>query len=270
MSTRSKDTQLRSNDFDKSSSTLDPPGSSREGLEVVKDLVLDDDVEVGMKVNFKAISSEYGGDLLETMVVLEVQTMGVGEVATTDIVFFNLEKVVGEAYQASTDQTTTVSVKEQTMEVEKTEDEASQFVYLHASAYQITVVSVEEQTIEVAQTEVVIFHHEEDVDEASQSKESKVEVVEGKDDDNGNLQNKLDPEQVIKEMAVDQTNLILMESEVDVTLKKRHAITKDEINERAFKMACRMNQLHAHLGELLSGVLVKSFIQRPISQDEKK
>ncbi|KAF6137150.1 hypothetical protein GIB67_030914, partial [Kingdonia uniflora] len=36
-----------------------------ERLEVVKDLVVDDDVEVGMEVNFKAISSEYSGDLLE-------------------------------------------------------------------------------------------------------------------------------------------------------------------------------------------------------------
>ncbi|KAF6177057.1 hypothetical protein GIB67_015932 [Kingdonia uniflora] len=181
----------------------------REGLEVVKDLVVDDDVEVGMEVNCKAILSEYGGDLLE----------------------------------ASSDQTTTVSVKEQTIEVEKTEDEAK-----------------------VAQTEVVIYHQEEDVDEASQSKKSKEnvkqnkkEVVEGKDDDDGNLQNKPDPEQ-----------LILMKSEVDVTLKKRHPLTEDKINEKTFKMACRINQLHAHLDELLSGVLLKSFIQRPISQDEKK
>ncbi|KAF6169844.1 hypothetical protein GIB67_034236 [Kingdonia uniflora] len=73
------------------------------------------------------------------------------------------------------------------------------------------------------------------------------EVVEGNDDDDRNSQNKLNPEQVIKEMVVNQTNLVLMESEVDVTLKKRHALTEDEINEGAFKMACRMNQLHTHL-----------------------
>ncbi|KAF6142857.1 hypothetical protein GIB67_002721 [Kingdonia uniflora] len=36
-----------------------------EVLEVVNDLMVDDDVEVGREVNFKAISSEYGGDLLE-------------------------------------------------------------------------------------------------------------------------------------------------------------------------------------------------------------
>ncbi|KAF6137383.1 hypothetical protein GIB67_036420 [Kingdonia uniflora] len=37
----------------------------------------------------------------------------------------------------------------------------------------------------------------------------------------------------------------------------------------AFKMACEINKLHAHLDELLPGVLLESFIQRPISQDEK-
>ncbi|KAF6145280.1 hypothetical protein GIB67_041475 [Kingdonia uniflora] len=60
-----------------------------------------------------------------------------------------------------------------------------------------------------------------------------------------------------------------MESEVDVTLKKRHALTEEEINEGVFKMACEMNRLHVHLGELLLGVLFEYFIQRPISQDEK-
>ncbi|KAF6167063.1 hypothetical protein GIB67_041318 [Kingdonia uniflora] len=36
-----------------------------EILEVVNDLMVDDDVEVGREENFNAISSEYGGDLLE-------------------------------------------------------------------------------------------------------------------------------------------------------------------------------------------------------------
>ncbi|KAF6143706.1 hypothetical protein GIB67_021716 [Kingdonia uniflora] len=255
----------------------------REGLEVVNDLMVDDDDEVGREVNFKAISYEYGGDLLEwkkgdekdndekkdveekvkseeqqPQVAKEedsepptVVTMAVVEVAKTDIVFFNQEEVIGEAYQASVDQTTIVFVKEQTLEVKKTKDEAS-----HASADQTTVVSVEEQTIESKKSK----------EEVEQNKE---EVVEGKDDDDGNLQNKPDPEQVINEMVVDQTNLISMESDVDVTLKKRHALTEEEINERAFKMAYQMNQLHAHPNELLLGVLLESFIKRPISQDEK-
>ncbi|KAF6165254.1 hypothetical protein GIB67_030436 [Kingdonia uniflora] len=172
--------------------------------------------------------SEYGGDLLEVKWKkgskkdndekkdVEEKTMVVVEVAKTDIVFFNQDEVVGEAYQASADQTTAVSVKE--------------------------------QTIEVVQTEEVISHQEEDVGEGSQSKKSKEEVeqnkeevLEGNDDDDRNLQNKLDPEQVIKEIAIDQTNLILMKSKVNVTLKKRHALTEEEINERTFKMACQMN-----------------------------
>ncbi|KAF6166918.1 hypothetical protein GIB67_020147 [Kingdonia uniflora] len=132
--------------------------------------MVDDDVEV----NLEAISPEYGGGLLNTMVVAEV--------AKTDVVFFNREEVVGEAYQsaylkASADQTTVVSVKEQTLDIEKTKDEASQ-----ASTNQTTVVSIEEQTIEVAQTEVVISHQEEDVGEASQSKESKQEVEQNKEE----------------------------------------------------------------------------------------
>ncbi|KAF6139542.1 hypothetical protein GIB67_015499 [Kingdonia uniflora] len=171
----------------------------RKILEVANALMVDDDVEVGREVNFNTISSEYGGDLLDLKKGEEKdnynkknvkekvkskeeevqETMVVAEVAKADIVFFNQKEVVGEAYQASADQTTAVFVEEQTLEVNKTEDEASQ------------------------------------------TKESKEEMFEGKDDDDGNLQNKPDPEQVIKQMAVDQTNLVLMESEVDVTLKKR-------------------------------------------------
>ncbi|KAF6144366.1 hypothetical protein GIB67_024593 [Kingdonia uniflora] len=205
------------------------------GLEVVKKLLVDADVEVRMEVNFKAISFKYGGDLLEwekgnekddddkkdveekvkfeeeqpqvteeedselpTVVVYYNRNKDVqhaNEVAKTDIIFFNQEEVIGEAYQACADQITIVSVEEQTMEIEKTKDEASQ-----ASADQTIAIFVEEQTIEVTQTEVVISYQEEDVGEASQ--------------------------------------FVLIESKVDVTLKKRHTLTKDEINERAFKMAC--------------------------------
>ncbi|KAF6171402.1 hypothetical protein GIB67_009543 [Kingdonia uniflora] len=102
-----------------------------EGLEVVKDLIVDDDVEV----NFKAISSEYGGSFLkwkkddekddDDKKDVEEETMVVAEVTKTDIIFFNHEEVVGEVYQASADQTTVVSVEEQTMGVAKTEDKAS-------------------------------------------------------------------------------------------------------------------------------------------------
>ncbi|KAF6167882.1 hypothetical protein GIB67_027660, partial [Kingdonia uniflora] len=105
----------------------------------------------------------------------------------------------------------------------------------------------------VSKTDIVFFNQEEVVGEAYQTKESKEEVEQSKEEED-----------------VDEASqLILIESKVDLTLKKRHALTDAEINERAFKMACRMNQLHAHLDDLLPGVLLKSFIQRPISQDKK-
>ncbi|KAF6169964.1 hypothetical protein GIB67_034356 [Kingdonia uniflora] len=161
----------------------------REKLEVVKDLMVNDDVEVKKEVNLEAISSKYCGSLLETMVVAEV--------AKTDIAFFNQEEVIGEAYQT----------KESKKEV----------------------------------------------------KQSKEEAVKGNDDDDdGNSQKKPNP-----------VKFVLMESEGDVTLKKRHTLTDEDINDKAFSLACQMNLLHAHIDEFLPGVLFESFIQRPISQDEK-
>ncbi|KAF6135116.1 hypothetical protein GIB67_040427 [Kingdonia uniflora] len=213
-----------------------------EGLEVVKDLMVDDDVEVRREVNLKPISSEYGGNLLEW----KKGEIGGEEKAEDD----KEQPQVANEEEASPDQTTAISAEEQTIEVVKTEDKFGQ-----ASIEQATVVFIEEQTTEVAKTE----------DEASQTKKSKEkveqskgEVLEGKDDDDGNSQKKPDPVQVIKEMAIDQTNLVLMESKVDVTLKKRHALIDAKINERAFKMACQIDQLHAHLDELLSGLLLQS------------
>ncbi|KAF6176903.1 hypothetical protein GIB67_030586 [Kingdonia uniflora] len=134
--------------------------------------------------------------------------------------------------------------------------------------------SEEEQSqTKESKKEVEQSKEEEDVDEASQTKESKEEVeqskeevAEGKDDDDRNSEKKPDLMQVIKEMVVDQTNLVLMESEVDITLKKRHALTDAEINKIAFKMACRINQLHSHLNELLLGVLLQLLFKDPSSR----
>ncbi|KAF6158526.1 hypothetical protein GIB67_040040 [Kingdonia uniflora] len=200
----------------------------RERLEVVKDLIVEDEVEAERKVNMEAISSEYGGDLLEwkmgdekddedekddsdkkdveeKMEDSEQQTLVVyydGKKANEtmeakiDVVLFYQEEVVGKAYQNSTNQ--------------------------------ITIVSVEEQ--------------------------SKVEVIEGKNDDDGISQKKPNP-----------MKFVLIESEVDITLKKRHTLTDEDINNRTFSLVCQMNLLHAHLDELLSGVLFEYFIQRPIS-----
>ncbi|KAF6162695.1 hypothetical protein GIB67_022354 [Kingdonia uniflora] len=137
-----------------------------EILEVANALMVDDDVEVGREVNFNAISSEYGGDQLEWKK---------GEEKDNDDKKDVEEKVKSEeeeVQEASADQTTVVSVEEQTLEVEKTKDKASQT--------------------------------KESKEEVEQNKE---EVFEGKDDDDGNSQNKPDPEKVIKEMVVDQTNV---------------------------------------------------------------
>ncbi|KAF6142819.1 hypothetical protein GIB67_002683, partial [Kingdonia uniflora] len=160
-----------------------------EILEVANALMVDD-VEVGREVNSNAISSEYDGDLLEwkkgeekdndvkkdveekvkseeevqelstifdatllfVYLILLFVTMVVAEVAKIDIVFFNQEEVVGKTYQASANQTTAVSVEEQTLETKESKEEVEQ---------------------------------------------NKEDEFEGKDDDDGNSQNKPDPEQVI-------------------------------------------------------------------------
>ncbi|KAF6134840.1 hypothetical protein GIB67_002241, partial [Kingdonia uniflora] len=188
-----------------------------EILEVANALMVDDDAKVRREVNFNAISSEYGGDLLEkkgeekdnddkkdveekvkseekevqemeeskngdekvdgdekfddvaeeedseqpTVVVYytekkdvqpDNETMVVAEVAKIDIIFFNQEEVVGETYQASADQTTDVSVEEQTLEVAKTKDKASQ---------------TKESKEEVEQNKEEVFEGKDDDDENS-------------------------------------------------------------------------------------------------------
>ncbi|KAF6145362.1 hypothetical protein GIB67_016823 [Kingdonia uniflora] len=184
----------------------------REILEVANALMVDDDVEVGREVNFNAISSKYGGDLLEwkkgeekdnddkkdveEKVKFEEEEVSemeeskngdekVDDVAEeedseqpTAVVYYTGKKYLQPDNEASADQTTVVSIEEQTLKVEKTEDEASQFVYLQTKKSK---------------------------EEVEQNKE---EVFEGKDDDDGNSQNKPDPEQIIKQMVVDQTNVI--------------------------------------------------------------
>ncbi|KAF6162912.1 hypothetical protein GIB67_021061 [Kingdonia uniflora] len=109
-----------------------------EGLEVVKDLMVDDKVEVEREVNLEAISPEYGSDRLEeedideanlvtyhlfaaiieqiTVVSIEEQTMDVAEVVKTKVVFSYQEKDVDEANQTSVDQTTSLSVEEHSEE----------------------------------------------------------------------------------------------------------------------------------------------------------
>ncbi|KAF6151319.1 hypothetical protein GIB67_040592 [Kingdonia uniflora] len=54
--------------------------------------------------------------------------------------------------------------------------------------------------------------------------------------------------------------LILMESEVDVTLKKMYTLTDEDNNKIAFKMACQMNLLHAPLDKVID-VYIKALNQ---------
>ncbi|KAF6177068.1 hypothetical protein GIB67_015943 [Kingdonia uniflora] len=201
-------------EWQKKAEEVDAPNKKKKVKGPKKEALTDEQFYHVPLIHLKALTLKIPKKGLANRVPRKRRTMVVAEVAKTYIVFFNQEKVIGEAYQASTDQTTPVSAKEQTLEVEKTKDKTSQSVYLQASEGQITVVSVKEQTIEVIQTKVVISNQEEDVSDASQTKESKEkvdqnkeEVFEGKDNDDGNFQNKLDPEQVIKQMAVDQTNV---------------------------------------------------------------
>ncbi|KAF6163235.1 hypothetical protein GIB67_025099 [Kingdonia uniflora] len=101
-----------------------------EGLEVVKYLMVHDEVDDEREANLEVILFGYGGGHLKTMV------------EKIDVVFYNQEEVVGEAYQ---------------------------FVYLLTSTEQRTAISVDEQTMEVAKTKVVFSHQEEDVDKANQT-----------------------------------------------------------------------------------------------------
>ncbi|KAF6137564.1 hypothetical protein GIB67_031843 [Kingdonia uniflora] len=101
---------------------------------------------------------------------LLIFTMVVAEVAKTDIVFFNQEEVVGEAYQ------------EQTIEVAQTK---------------VVISHQEEDVGEASQSK----NSKEEVEH------NKEEVFQGKDDDDRNSRSKLDPEQVIKEMVAYQTNV---------------------------------------------------------------
>ncbi|KAF6177103.1 hypothetical protein GIB67_015978 [Kingdonia uniflora] len=180
-----------------------------EGLEVVKYLMVDDDV----KVNLEVISPKYGGGLLKWKKGDEKDN--------------NDKKYVEEIVKSEEE-------LPQTLEVEKIEDEASQ-----ASTDQTTVVSVEEQTIEVVQTDIVISHQKNDVGKASQSKKSKEEVeqnkeevAEGKDDDDRNSQNKLDPEQARKIFIYDS----MVDAKItNVQMKKKklslgHQFIEDQIS----------------------------------------
>ncbi|KAF6135930.1 hypothetical protein GIB67_006822 [Kingdonia uniflora] len=60
-----REEDLKSDEIQSTSKNLIKQAAPGEGLEVEKDLNVEDEFEVGWEVNLEAISSEYGGDLLE-------------------------------------------------------------------------------------------------------------------------------------------------------------------------------------------------------------
>ncbi|KAF6135754.1 hypothetical protein GIB67_028610 [Kingdonia uniflora] len=193
-----------------------------KGLEVVKDLMVDDDVEV----NLEAISSKYGGGLLEKSVICS-NVFGIYEWKKSDekdnddninveenvkfeeeqpqvveeedsepptvVVYYNGKKDIQHVNEtmvvAEVAKTDIVFFNQEEVVGEAYQASADQTTTvsvedqtLDNSADQTTVVSVEEQIIEVAQTEVVISHQEEDVGKTSQSKECKEEVEHNKEE----------------------------------------------------------------------------------------
>ncbi|KAF6136068.1 hypothetical protein GIB67_000472 [Kingdonia uniflora] len=225
--------------------------ASGKRLEVVKYLVVDDDIEVRIEINLEAILSEYGGGLLEKgdkkndedekdvkekvksvkeeqpQVAKEVevqemeeskngdekvddvekdgeeneseeeqpQTMVAAEVAKTDIVFFNREKVIGEAYQTKENKEEVEQSKE-----EEDIDEASQSTYLNTK---------------------------ESKDEVEQIKE---EVAKGKDDDDGNSQKWFNTHSHDEKNQVDQV-WSLRKDELSLEAKKDNRSTYRRIGE---------------------------------------
>ncbi|KAF6143344.1 hypothetical protein GIB67_001288 [Kingdonia uniflora] len=202
-----------------------------EGLEVVKDLMVDDDVEVNLEV----ISSEYGGGLLNWKKDDEKDD---------DDKKYVEEKVKYE--------------EEQPQVAEEEDSEPPTVVVYYNRKKYVQHANETLVVVEIIKTDIVFFNHEEVVGEAYQTTYYLFAV--------DFSFSSFDLPYLVSLLSF---VLALMELEVDVTLKKRHALTDAKINEIAFKMACRMNQLYAQLDKLLSGVLLESFIQMSISQDEK-
>ncbi|KAF6155553.1 hypothetical protein GIB67_004547 [Kingdonia uniflora] len=203
----------------------------RKGKKAEPRIKKDDDVEVGREVIFNAISSKYGDDLLEYVYpILQMEELKNGN-----------ENVDGD---------------EKFDDVgEEEESEQPTAVVYYAEKKDVQPDNESMVVAKVAKIDIVFFNQEEAVGETSVDQTAAVSIK----------------EQILEvEKTKDKASqLILVESEVDATSKKRHALTEEENNESAFKMACRMNQLHAHLDELLLGVLLEYFTQRPNSQDAK-
>ncbi|KAF6148039.1 hypothetical protein GIB67_024214 [Kingdonia uniflora] len=166
-----------------------------EGLEVVKDLMADDVIEVGMEVNLEVISSEYGSGLLEWK-------KG-GKKDDEDEKNDDDEKDVEEKVKSVEEDQPQVAKKEEVQEkngdekvddVEKDDEEKAKFeeeqpqLAEEEDSEQQTVVvyyngkkdvqhANETMVVtDVAKTDIVFFNQEEVIGEAYQTKESKEEV----------------------------------------------------------------------------------------------
>ncbi|KAF6140593.1 hypothetical protein GIB67_013886 [Kingdonia uniflora] len=265
--------------------------------------MVDDDVKVGREVNFNTMSSEYGGDLLENFHLfrclcsfyLLYMKWKKGEENDNDDKKDVEEKVKSEEEKVQVMEESNNGDEKVDDVVEEVDSEQPTVVVYYTGKKDVQHDNKTMVVAEVAKTDIVFFNQKEVVGEAYQAsanqttdvyvKEQTLEAEKTEDE-----ASQASTDQIINVSVVEQTievaqtevvvsyqeedvgegsQLILMESEVDVTSKKGHALTEEENNESAFKMACRMNQLYAHLDELLSGVLLESFIQRPISHDEK-
>ncbi|KAF6176769.1 hypothetical protein GIB67_031580, partial [Kingdonia uniflora] len=136
-----------------------------EGLEVVKDLMVDDDVEVRMEVNLEAISSEYGGGLLEWKKGHKKD--GEDEKDDDD----DDEKDVEEKMEEWKNGDEKVDDVEKNGEEKAKSEEEQPLAAEEEDLEQPTVVTM--VAAEVAKTDIIFFNQEEVVGEAYQTKESK-------------------------------------------------------------------------------------------------
>ncbi|KAF6159997.1 hypothetical protein GIB67_033081 [Kingdonia uniflora] len=182
-----------------------------EGLEVVKDLVVDDDVEVGMEVNLEAILSKYGGGLLEVSPGKKGDKKDDEDEKDVEEKVKSAEEekpqvAKDEKIEESKNGDEKVDDVEKDGEEKESEEEQSQVAKEEESEQPTVVVYYNgnkdvqhDNKTKESKEEVEQSKEEEDADEASQSvylqtkenkkevEQSKEDVVKGKDDDDENL-----------------------------------------------------------------------------------
>ncbi|KAF6170960.1 hypothetical protein GIB67_014777 [Kingdonia uniflora] len=143
--------------------------------------MVDDNVKVGREVNFNAISSEYGGDLLEWK-----KGDKKDNAEKKDVV----EKVKSEEEEMEESK----SGDEKVDDIAEEEDSEQPTIMVYYTGKKDVQHDNETMVVaEIVKTNIVFFNQEEVIGEAYQTKESneeveqnKEEVFKGKDDDDGN------------------------------------------------------------------------------------